>query len=441
MMIAGIETERADLFDVSILIAMRIHIKGRVNESRIREAFDNAVNVHEILKSRVVIESDGRAFYDTKCQADGGFEATVETVVEGMQQQGAAGKKAKNDHYEKENLNSIIYENTAWRDIIKQEEKKRFRIEEGEFLKAFCYESSDEGCKILFLMHHLGGDGKSLVYFMETFMRFLSGERPTASEIRTIPAGDMDDKSLRDRIGPAYLFPKVFNNRWNKDDKRRTFGFDDMNDAYEEYWKDRESVINEHVIPTETVAKILERCRQWKVGFTAYVTTAFLRRMVKKADIGYAVDARKDGNRCMGNQATGISIKYAYDYNRSFRENVIKVQKLMDKKLEDDELREFILPFMASFEPTLVDAINLEHAGPFTSKASKSLAKLMGYGKKTKDLSITNLTRLDIPDTYGELKISYFSFIPPVVSYGKNIIGLSTLGENTVMTVHRIRKT
>lgn len=46
MMIAGIETERADLFDVSILISMRIHIKGRVNESGIRKAFDNAVNSH-----------------------------------------------------------------------------------------------------------------------------------------------------------------------------------------------------------------------------------------------------------------------------------------------------------------------------------------------------------------------------------------------------------
>ena len=38
-----IETERQDLFDVSIIIAMRFHISGNVTESAIRMAFENAV--------------------------------------------------------------------------------------------------------------------------------------------------------------------------------------------------------------------------------------------------------------------------------------------------------------------------------------------------------------------------------------------------------------
>jgi hypothetical protein len=142
----------------------------------------------------------------------------------------------------------------------------------------------------------------------------------------------------------------------------------------------------------------------------------------------------------MSNQATGISIKYAYNYNKSFQENAIKVQKLMTKKLEDDQSKEFILPFMSSFEPTLVDAINLEHAGSFRSKTSKSLATILGYRKKTKDMSVTNLTKLDIPEEYGEYKLDFFSFIPPVISYGKNILGISTLGDCTVLTLHRIKK-
>ena len=213
-----------------------------------------------------------------------------------------------------------------------------------------------------------------------------------------------------------------------------------MDAAYEEYWKDRESDIKEIVIPVETVVKILKRCKEWGIGFTAYITTAFLRRMGRKLDIGYAVDAREDQNRCMGNQATGISIKYAYDYNKPFKKNALKVQKLMDSKLEDDGARMFILPFMSAFEPGLRDALNLEHAGTFHSKTSGKLAKLLGYGEKTKDLSITNLTRLDIPIVYGDYELEFFSFIPPVISYGKNIIGLSTLGDVTVMTIHRVKK-
>ena len=38
----GIETERIDLFDVSINIAMRIHISGKVDEESLRDAFEKA---------------------------------------------------------------------------------------------------------------------------------------------------------------------------------------------------------------------------------------------------------------------------------------------------------------------------------------------------------------------------------------------------------------
>ena len=184
---------------------------------------------------------------------------------------------------------------------------------------------------------------------------------------------------------------------------------------------------------------MLEKCKSWNIGFTAYITAAFTRRLGRKLDIGYAVDARIDGNRSMSNQATGISIKYAYNYEKPFRWNAEKIQALLNKKLEDDEARDFLLSFMASFEPSLVDSLNMEHAGTFHSKTSKKLANLLGYGKKTKDLSITNLTRLDISNIYGNYEVDFFSFIPPVISNAKNVVGLSTLGDSTVMTIHRVK--
>ncbi len=415
MMIHNIETERADLFDVSILVAMKIHINGNVTEAELRDAFEKAVAAHEILNTRVCIEPDGRAYY---------------RGVDSYPEQDNAGLRN----------NRITFEDTDWKDIIKREEKKRFRIETGEFLKAFVFEYDPEGCGILFLMHHLGGDGKSLVYFIETFMKALSGEKPRFTEMKLIPAGDLKGKDSLDRLGPLAFIPKLYNKRWEKDEKRRSFTFKDSDAAYEEYWSKRESSVNEYVISPEMVSKILTKCRAWNIGFTAYITTAFLRKSGHRMDIGFAVDAREDGNRCMGNQATGISIKCTYDKKKSFRDNAVHVQELMDRKLEDKDLRNFILPFMASFEPTLVDAINLEHAGTFRSKTSKKLADILGYGKKTKNLSITNLTKLDIRDTYGGLKIDQFTFVPPVISYGKNILGISTLGDCTVMTLHRVKE-
>ena len=408
----GIETERIDLFDVSINIAMRIHISGNVDEGSLRSAFDKAVSSHEILNTHVVLEEDGKAFYmkDDSFSGDSNFRN-----------------------------NMITFEENDWMYIIRREEKVRMRVEDGQYLKAFVYEMNSEGCSILFLMHHLGGDGKSLTYFIETFMKCLAGEEVELCEMRTIPAGDMSDETLKDKVGPLMLLAKHYNKKWVADEKKRVFTFEDLDEAYDVYWKYRKSIVKEYVIKPEMVSKILTRCREWGIGFTAYITTAFMRRFGRRLEIGYAVDAREDGNRSMGNQATGISVKHAYNYNKSFSWNAKKVQKLMDNKLEDDGARNFVLYFRAIFDPTLDDAINLEHAGSFSSKTSKKIGNMLGYGKKCNDLSITNLTKLDIPDTYGNYTLDYFSFIPPVISYARNVIGISTLGDCTVMTVHRIK--
>ncbi|MBQ1326620.1 MAG: hypothetical protein IIY49_01135 [Eubacterium sp.] len=45
-----------------------------------------------------------------------------------------------------------------------------------------------------FLIHHLGGDGKSLMYFIEAFLRYLNGEKSEYQKIvlldrNTLPQG------------------------------------------------------------------------------------------------------------------------------------------------------------------------------------------------------------------------------------------------------------
>ena len=57
-----IRTERADLYDVNMIIVMRIRIEGSINNAE--EAFSKAVSNNEVLNTKVVIEEDGRAFYE-----------------------------------------------------------------------------------------------------------------------------------------------------------------------------------------------------------------------------------------------------------------------------------------------------------------------------------------------------------------------------------------
>ena len=46
-----IETERGDLFDVNIMIAMQVKVRGKAGEAELTEAFRTAAEAFEILKS------------------------------------------------------------------------------------------------------------------------------------------------------------------------------------------------------------------------------------------------------------------------------------------------------------------------------------------------------------------------------------------------------
>lgn len=59
-----ISTERADLFDVNMMILMSIDVIGCIEDSQIMQAFHNAVNTHEILGTKIVIDENGNAYYE-----------------------------------------------------------------------------------------------------------------------------------------------------------------------------------------------------------------------------------------------------------------------------------------------------------------------------------------------------------------------------------------
>ena len=58
----SIETERGDLFDTSIIISMLVRISEDVQFGQMKAAFEKACRVHEVLNTKVVIESSGEAY-------------------------------------------------------------------------------------------------------------------------------------------------------------------------------------------------------------------------------------------------------------------------------------------------------------------------------------------------------------------------------------------
>lgn len=388
-----IETERENLFDVNMVIAMRVRIEGEIVFEQLEKAFRKAVASYEILNSRVVIEDNGDAYY-VDC----------------------------NDPASSFTLSGLGFE-----ELINANEKVRFKIEEGEYIRGFL---SPDG--LVFLMHHLGGDGKSFLYFIESFMRIVSGEEPSFVPFANLRTEDLPDNS---RLPYLYrLFVRSWNRKWLK--IRRVFEFGDMERAFGDFWKTHKTKIVIEEYGKEQLDELLSMTKAAGCSLTSYLTAQWIKGMPCKADVGYAVDGRLDDVRTMGNFATGIHINYRYDPNKSVCENALRINALMKRKLSDPRCLYSVLHLIGGFDPALIDTLSLEAAGYYHTKTTARFADVMNYGRKKKDLSITNLMRADICTDYGNLRIKDIAFVPPVVSYGRNLIGIITVNDTMIVTRH-----
>ena len=391
-----IETERENLFDVNMMIAMRVRLRNEIAYEDLKSAFDRAVLTHEILNSKVIIEDNGDAFYvdcdtpkSTFSKSECGFE-----------------------------------------ELINANERIRFRIEDGEYIRAFL---SPDG--LVFLMHHLAGDGKSLLFFIESFMKILSGER-----IDKVPFGNLSISELPKESNPSCLyelFVKSWNRKWSK--RRRVFTFDDMDRSFNEFWKTHETVTSITVYGRDKLDVMLNEARKAGASLTSYIIAGLIKDMPFRADVGLAVDGRLDDSRCMGNFATGIHINYRFNSRKTVGENAGRINNLMKKKLNDPRIRYNALNIVGRMDPTLIDTLCLESSGAYHSSLTSRFREIMSYGSKKRDVSITNLMKDIIPDKYGELGIKDIAFVPPVVSYGKNLYGVITMGDSMIVTRHTYR--
>ena len=162
----------------------------------------------------------------------------------------------------------------------------------------------------------------------------------------------------------------------------------------------------------------------------------FLQKYQKKCEVGIPVSIRESKNEAMSNLTSGISINHLYNTKKTFAENAIQVDAKIKWKLQEKSV--FALQFLAELPMTLIDAVLLNTHDCYSGRLANQTAKIMGYIGKTRDLGITNLTKIDIPVHYGRYKIKNIIFVPPAVSYSHNIIGISTVNGKMTFSFHNM---
>lgn len=393
-----ISSERVDLFEPNIYIQFLVKITSDPTVDDLLKAVKEAFLANESTMSKIVLTEDGTAFYEKLSES--GCSVTV----------------TQKD----------------WEVLIRENEKLAFQIDKGEMMRVFIITSDDE-IRMLIMAHHLVGDGKSVAYFLEDVMRALSGEKIEYKPLHLINEDLLPKES---NLPPFYkLYAHSFNRKWRRN--RCTFNWEDYYHIHEVYWREKSSNIICKTFSVEDVDKLCTKAQKMGISVNSLLTTAFLRANPENGCIGMPVDARNDHNRSMANQATGISVDHYYSEKRSFEENAGIVHQKVHKKLDSPVFRYFILRFLPLFDPALLDSILFATYDLCDNKTSAKLAEVMGYkGGKTRELGITNLTRLDIPDTYGSYGIKNVLFVPPVVSYAKHIIGVVTTGDGMRISYH-----
>lgn len=122
---------------------------------------------------------------------------------------------------------------------------------------------------------------------------------------------------------------QAWNRKWSL--QRPVFNYDDMDEAYVNYWKEHKTKIEIKKYEKDELESLLKSTKVSRTTLTAYLITEMIKDSGQKFNVGLAVDGRQDNNRSMGNQATGISIQYRYDRKKSFDDNARAVHRLMKK--------------------------------------------------------------------------------------------------------------
>ena len=392
-----IRTERANLFEPNVYISMVVKISGMVSKEAVREAVEKAYEANEATMSRIVMEDGGDAYYEK------------------MESSGC----------------KFFFDSRSFITIIKESEKNPFAIQKGELVRTYLTIENQE-MVLLIHAHHLVGDGKSILILVKDVVDGLSGKQPEYK-----PTFLIDQRFLRKkaklRLGIRLALKNV-NRKWEKVGK--AFTWEDYYDVHKRYWESHSSEIE---VKTYSANELKKNCKNGAT-LNSYLITDFLRKTTESKVVGIPVNIREEDNG-MSNQTSGISIKCQYQTDKSFEENLSIIHKEIYKMIRNVNMKYFILLFMGQLSPSLVDSILLQTHGCYQNKLSKKMAGIMGYiGKEGRDLGVTNLTRINIPNDYGSFRIEDILFIPPKVSYTRNVVGVCTYGDNLTVCHHKMKR-
>lgn len=387
-----LSTERPNLFEPNPYIVMLVELAGNMRPHDLVTAIQHAYAAHEVTTSRISLHN-GVARYEPMTSS--GCTAQID--------------------------------DDNWHDLIRKQERLPFALDEGELIRSFIIPTPN-GAQLVIMAHHLAGDGKSIIYLIKDILTVLAGV-PLNYKPFTVSAFD----PLSDSRLPlsARLYAQHCRRSWDE----RPFTWADYRSLHRHYWSAHASYMEYQTLSEGQTAQIVQAAKEAACSVNSYLIALLLREHQGCHTIGIPVDIRNDTDQSMGNLVSGISITHRFNNHRSLAENARCIHRKVQRKIQ--HRRMMVLGFLAMLPPTLIDAILLQAHGCYSSPLSAQAAQLIGYTGKTRDLGFSNLGRITIPTQYNGCRIDNIIFVPPTISYARNITGASTVNGKLTITAHK----
>lgn len=393
-----IRTERPNLFEPNDYITFYLELDGNISANALADAIKAAYSANQATMSKIVLTPEGTAFYKK------------------MTESGCKVEILEDD----------------WKNVIKANEKIPFTLERGELIRSFILLGGNK-TSLVIMAHHLAGDGKAIIYFIESIMTALSG-----AELEYRPLSLLTSETIP-KSGRYSLSAKLYTKFCQKEYAKMrpsAFSWKDYYRVHKCYWNSTSSYVLLKEFSKKDTDLIIKSAKQMGVSVNSYIVTAFLQADSRNRVVGIPLSVRENENRSMTNLTSGVSITHSFDKKISFEGNSKQIQKKVSKMIKKH--RWFVLRFLSEVPPSFIDGALLYTYHCCENPLMEQFAKIMGYigDSNKRDLGITNLTVLDIPACYGTVKIKKIIFVPPNVSYSNNIIGVSTFQGEMTITYH-----
>lgn len=390
------------LFDPNIYTSVAITIKRKNDDitiEKVKNAVEKAYTQNETTMSKIVLEN-GAAY----------FEKMSETGCK------------------------VFVDQRNWLDILNENQKIAFKINEGEFIRTFIIDGKEE-LSVFIMAHHIVGDGYSLVLLAQDILSNLAGE-----EVVYKPLNNENEEFIPNIKLPFLkkLGIKLLNGQWKKTGK--VFTWEDYFEIHRKFWENRETHVEKSTISDEELLNIKEESKKLGITVNSYIVAKQLEKNPEHEIIGIPASYRGQ-NISLANKIAAMKVTYTYNTENSFEENAKEIHKLIKNSLENPSKKFYVYHIVGLFDYTLVDGALMAKYADYKNETAEKMIDTLGMsGKNKTQLGITNLGNVNLKTEYNSFEVQNMECTAASMATTRDVLSLCTLKDRMTLCYSKVTK-